>query len=97
MKDYLNYKDKVCVVTGASSGIGNATCKMLVDLGAIVYGIDRNPCEIDGLMQFIQCDLSDKNSIDQAFTSLPNHIDSFFGVAGLSGGRTGYWTTFTRA
>ena len=95
MKDYLNYKGKVCVVTGASSGIGNATCKMLVDLGAIVYGIDRNPCEIGGLTQFIQCDLSDKHSIDQAFTSLPNHIDSFFGVAGLSGGRTGYWTTFT--
>ena len=95
MKDYLNYKGKVCVVTGASSGIGNATCKMLVDLGAIVYGIDRNPCEIEGLTQFIQCDLSDKHSIDQAFTSLPNHIDSFFGVAGLSGGRTGYWTTFT--
>lgn len=95
MKDYLNYKGKICVVTGSSSGIGKSTCKILVDLGAIVYGIDRNPCEIDGLKQFIQCDLSNKNSIDQAFNSLPNHIDSFFGVAGLSGGKTGYWTTFT--
>ena len=95
MRDYFNYTNKICVVTGASSGIGKATCNMLIDLGAIVYGIDRNPCEINGLKEFIQCDLSDKNSIDQAFTKLPNHIDSFFGVAGLSGAKTGYWTTFT--
>lgn len=95
MKDYLNYSNKVCVVTGASSGIGKATCTMLIDLGAIVYGIDRNPCEINGLKGFIQCDLSKKESIDNAFSVLPKHIDSFFGIAGLSGGRTGYWTTFT--
>lgn len=95
MKDYLNYQNKICIVTGASSGIGKATCNMLVDLGAIVYGIDRNPGEIPGLKEFIQCDLSNKESIDNAFSKLPNHIDCFFGVAGLSGAKTGYWTTFT--
>ena len=38
MKDYFGYKDKVCVVTGASSGMGKATVEMLVDLGASCYG-----------------------------------------------------------
>ena len=40
MKDYLGYKDKVCVVTGAASGMGKATCEILLDLGAKVYAMD---------------------------------------------------------
>ena len=95
MNDYLNYKDKICVVTGASSGIGKATCKMLIDCGAIVYGLDRNTCDLEGLKEFITVDLSNKESIDEAFKNIPTKIDSFFGVAGLSGAKTGYWTTFT--
>lgn len=95
MKDYLGYEGKVCVVTGASSGIGKATCRMLIECKAIVYGLDRNPCELEGLKEFIPVDLSSKESIDEAFAKIPTKIDSFFGVAGLSGAKTGYWTTFT--
>ena len=40
MKDYFGYKDKVCVVTGAASGMGKATCEILLDMGAVVYGLD---------------------------------------------------------
>lgn len=40
MKDYLGYTGKVCVVTGAASGMGKATAEMLVDLGAMVYALD---------------------------------------------------------
>ena len=43
MRNYFGYTDKVCVVTGASSGMGKATVEMLVDLGAKVYAIDLNP------------------------------------------------------
>ena len=39
--------------------------------------------------------MSDKGSIDAAFGVLPQVIDRFFGVAGLSGARTSYWLTFT--
>lgn len=94
MKDYFGYKDKICVVTGASSGMGKAVCEMLVELGAKVYGLDRNETNNTDIT-FIKCDLSDKASIDNAFKKLPEHINSFFGVAGLSGAKTGYWTTFT--
>ncbi len=34
MKDYLNYNDKICVVTGAASGIGRCLCEELIHLGA---------------------------------------------------------------
>ena len=43
MKDYLGYKDKICVVTGAASGMGKATCEILLDLGAKVYAMDLAP------------------------------------------------------
>ena len=94
MKNYFGYEGKICVVTGASSGMGKATVEMLVDLGANVYALDLNPCTINGIKEFIKCDLANKNEIDEAFKKIPEHIDSFFGVAGLSGAKTDYRTTF---
>ena len=94
MKDYFGYKDKVCVVTGASSGMGEATARMLVDLGAKVYAIDMNECRVDWITEFIKCNLAKKEEIDEAFKKIPEHIDVFFGVAGLSGSKTDYRTTF---
>ena len=90
MKNYFGYTDKVCVVTGASSGMGKATTEMLVDLGAKVYAIDLNPCPVEGITEFISCNLAKKTEIDEAFQKIPEHIDSFFGVAGLSGSKTDY-------
>ena len=94
MKDYFGYTDKVCVVTGASSGMGKATVETLVDLGAKVYAIDLNPCEVEGITEYIKCNLANKSEIDLAFEQIPEHIDCFFGVAGLSGAKTDYRTTF---
>lgn len=94
MKNYFGYEGKICVVTGASSGMGKATVEMLVDLGANVYALDLKPCTINGIKEFIKCDLANKKEIDEAFKKIPEHIDSFFGVAGLSGAKTDYRTTF---
>lgn len=94
MKDYFGYAGKNCVVTGASSGMGKATTEMLVDLGANVYALDINECTVDGIKEFYKCDLSNQNSIDEVFEKLPEKIDCFFGVAGLSGSKTDYVTTF---
>lgn len=95
MKEYFGYKDKVCVVTGAGSGIGKAVCETLIDMGAKVYGLNRREPSISGLEEFISTDLTSKESIDAAFGRLPQHIDCFFGVAGMSGAKTSYWDTFT--
>ncbi|MDR1019160.1 MAG: SDR family oxidoreductase [Synergistaceae bacterium] len=94
MKDYWGYKGKKCAVTGSSSGMGRAAAEMLVDLGAEVYGLDITEREVPG-MKFIKTDLSRKESIDAAFAELPEEIDRFFGVAGVSGMQTGYVATMT--
>lgn len=81
----LNYKGKICVVTGAASGMGKSTVELLIDLGATVYALDINEVKIDGIKEFIQVDLSDKESVDNAFAKLPEKINKFFGIAGLRG------------
>jgi NAD(P)-dependent dehydrogenase (short-subunit alcohol dehydrogenase family) len=37
------FKDKICIVTGANSGIGYALTEELLKRGAIVYMAGRNP------------------------------------------------------
>ena len=93
MRDYWGYQEKVCVVTGASSGMGKAAAEMLLELGARVYGLSRTPPK-DFAGTYIQTDLGSRESIDRAFAQLPDRIDNFFGIAGLTGMHTDYTTTF---
>ena len=93
MKDYFGYQEKVVIVTGASSGMGKATAEILVDLGAKVYALDWNACDVKGIEKFVQVDLSKKDSINQAMKELPKHVDSFFGIAGVSGMKNDFMTT----
>ena len=95
MKDYLNYKGAVCVVTGAASGIGKATAEILVDLGAVVYTLDVQSCGVPGIKKHIPTDLSNRGSIDRAFSVLPVGIDKFFGIAGVFGHDQDLVTAFT--
>lgn len=92
MKDYFGYAGKKCVVTGAGSGMGKATAKMLVELGAEVYALDIKPVTVQGIAQYIQVDLSERASIDAAFQQLPQSIDRYFGIAGLRGATLPFMT-----
>lgn len=93
MKDYFGYTGKVCVVTGAASGMGKATAEMLVDLGAMVYALDWAEVKVEGITAYLHTDLSKKESIDAAFAQIPDHIDCYFGIAGVSGLGTDFLTT----
>ena len=93
MKDYFGYKDETVVVTGAASGMGKAATEMLVDLGAKVYALDWNEVEVEGIEKYVHVDLSNKDSIDEAFKVIPEKIDSFFGIAGVSGSKNDFMTT----
>lgn len=92
MKDYFGYKDKICVVTGAASGMGRATCEMLLDLGARIYALDIAKVDLP-VEKSISVNIGDKSSIDSAFEEIPEKIDRFFGIAGVSGVKTDFMTT----
>lgn len=95
MKDYFGYREKVCVVTGAASGMGKATVEMLVDLGAKVYALDITSIRVPGIEKAIYVNLAEKKSIDDAFQQVPDTIDRYFGIAGVSGLHHSFAETFT--
>lgn len=47
----MNLQGKIAIVTGASSGIGTAFSKMLVEEGAIVYGLARSTDKLNALQE----------------------------------------------
>lgn len=93
MKDYFGLQNKVCVVTGAASGMGAATVEMLIDLGAKVYALDWAEVTNSGIEQYIKVNLGSKEDIDAAFEQIPEMIDCFYGCAGVSGQKQDYETT----
>ena len=95
MNDYFGYTGKTVVVTGAASGMGRALTEILVDLGAQVYALDRVEPPVPGVTQSIIADLGNKDSIDAAFAQIPQQIDAFFGVAGISGVHNSFLDTLT--
>lgn len=78
---FSEYKDKRVVVTGASSGIGLATARALVALGAEVHGLSRSKPDLD-LASFVPLDLSDPISIESAVSAIGGRVDSLFNCAG---------------
>ncbi|WP_369046573.1 SDR family oxidoreductase [Sinomonas sp. P10A9] len=84
MTDLLGYAGKVCVVTGAASGMGRATAELLAGQGAAVYELDIKAPE-QSLGTYVRVNLADRVSIDEALTALPEQVDAVFSCAGIAG------------
>ncbi|WP_258361145.1 SDR family oxidoreductase [Moorella sulfitireducens] len=84
MKDLFGYTGKNIIIDGAASGMGLATVRLLVELGANVWALDIKDVPVP-VKKFILCDLSKKDSIDSVIEQLPDDIDRVFCCAGLPG------------
>jgi NAD(P)-dependent dehydrogenase (short-subunit alcohol dehydrogenase family) len=82
MTDVLGYGGKRVIVSGCYSGMGAATAKMLLDLGAEVHGLDFKPCALP-LASFKTVDLRDPASIEAGVAAIGGKIDALFNCAGL--------------
>ncbi len=85
MTDILGYKAKRVIVSGCFSGMGEATAKMLLDLGAEVHGLDLKDSALP-LASFSNMDLRDPASIEAGVAKIGGKIDALFNCAGLPGG-----------
>jgi NAD(P)-dependent dehydrogenase (short-subunit alcohol dehydrogenase family) len=82
MSDFLGYKNKRVVVSGCFSGMGEATAKLLLSLGAEVHGLDYKQSTLP-LASFTNVDLRDPSSIDAAAKKIGGKVDALFNCAGL--------------
>ena len=92
----ISLKGKVAVITGAASGIGLATAKMIAEVGATIALIDIN--EIEGLSaasqinesggkaKFFLCDVTSNTECKRVVDDIHkefNRIDILFNNAGI--------------
>ena len=80
--DYLGYKNKRVIVSGCFSGMGEATARQLLNLGAEVHGLDYKETKLQ-LASFTQVDLRDSAAIDKAIAGIGGKVDALFNCAGL--------------
>ncbi|KAL7048554.1 hypothetical protein ACKWTF_003389 [Chironomus riparius] len=80
------WSSKTAIVTGASSGIGEAIVRDLVKNGINVFALARRMDRLESLREQlkdesgkvipIKCDVSDKASIDAAFEEIEKEVES---------------------
>ncbi len=74
---------KTLLVTGASSGIGQALCEMLVERGANVLGVTRRPAALSEYVSPVVADLTQREQVSAAFAGL-GKIDALVNCAGVA-------------
>lgn len=84
----FGYQGKRALVVGGATGMGNATARLLVELGADVVVMDHAPVAIDGVTS-IRLDLRSKEGIDAALAECGGPIHALFACAGVADGTEG--------
>jgi NAD(P)-dependent dehydrogenase (short-subunit alcohol dehydrogenase family) len=95
----LNLRNKIAIVTGGASGIGQTTAEYFADEGAKVIIVDRNQEGIDktvGVLkgrgadtQGISCDVTDEKMVSYMVHQAIQHfetVDFLVNCAGIEGG-----------
>lgn len=81
----MKFDKKVAVITGGTTGIGNATCAKLKQEGALVYNLDIKESNTEGI-GFIKCDVRNYQEVQNAIKDIVNKggkIDLLFANAGI--------------
>lgn len=78
----MGYKNKRVIVSGCFSGMGEATARKLLELGAEVHGLDYREAKLP-LASFTQVDLREPAAIDAAARKIGGKVDALFNCAGL--------------
>ena len=92
--------DKVIIVSGASSGIGKLTAKYLHEQGNKVVGLSRSYPKDEYKYDYILCDLSNSESVDNAVKEIQtkyNKLDVLINCAGIGISGAVEYTTLEEA
>ncbi len=78
----LKLTDQIAVITGASSGIGQAIATRFAAEGARVINLDLRP-SLDPSITFVACDVSEPDAVAAALKALPV-VDILVNSAGIA-------------
>ena len=85
----MTFKDKVYIVTGASSGMGKSCSELLLENDAVVIGIDRNDSTIEhDRYSHCKADVLAEEQIQKCISEVNSqygHIDGLVNAAGIFG------------
>ena len=85
----MTFKDKVYIVTGASSGMGKSCSELLLENDAVVIGIDRNDSTIEhDRYSHCKADVLAEEQIQKCISEVDSkygHIDGLVNAAGIFG------------
>jgi NAD(P)-dependent dehydrogenase (short-subunit alcohol dehydrogenase family) len=97
------YRDKICIVTGANSGIGYALSEDLLKRGATVYMLGRNPEKVakaaeqlaahKNRVHTLVADVTKQEQVQQAIEGTAaeaGRLDMLFNNAGIGGTAIGH-------
>lgn len=89
MKNLLGYEGKRCLIAGCYSGMGEATARIVEDLGGTIVAADIKKPTSFGYERFHEVDLRDASAIENLVeeTARGGPIDRLFYCAGLPGTR----------
>ncbi len=84
----LNFSNKIVIITGGSSGIGETTARLFADSGARVVIVDlQPPRELIKNSRFLQTDVSDFTAVQKCVETILSEektIDCLINNAGIS-------------
>lgn len=85
----MDFKDKVFIVTGASSGIGLSCAEQIIAYGGRVIGVDKNePVLDDASYEHALISVTDEQAVESMVKSIAEkygHIDGLVNAAGIWG------------
>ena len=85
----MTFKDRVFIVTGASSGMGKSCCELLLENEAVVAGIDVNDSTIEhDRYSHCKADVLAEEQIQKCISEVDSkygHIDGLVNAAGIFG------------
>ena len=87
-ESWINISKRVYVVTGGSSGIGNAIVTELLNNGAVVYNADLKEGELKNAnLHFVETDVTNQKAVDALVDQVveeQGHIDGLVNNAGIN-------------